>query len=157
MLSGTCLGIRGEPRPQGRPLVVDAELPGLASKAAVELHCIMRGSPCGNHAITRLAALLENGSFTTAEEPQQTRPHRFMDPTATLVVADAMKQTFVDPPTDVDGVLQKAAEVSKALRNPPNEKEELSQLQRFCISLSRLASSQLDAIGESTPTHPYRR
>jgi len=140
-----------------RPIlqVLDAELPLLASEAAIEIDCAIRREGCGFAATKQLAHLLRN----SLELTETNTVRSFMDLPTTAMVGKAMKDS--EWTTGFTTLEQLAAEAWKVADNlgpePKDEDNSLMKLRAFCVALARCASAYRQSVLQQGSSHPCRK
>lgn len=142
----------------GEIRALDADLPFLASEAAVDLANLRYGKSQRMEAIRRLADLLRNsikkGSLGALSRSQ-------MDPAALVIVGGAVVESRSTDQSSqkVDDLLATALDIAEFLsrENMQEDPDKLEEAMNFCAALSRAAIAYRRSIRDLRPSHPFRR
>lgn len=139
-----------------RPL--DADLPMLASQAAIELDGLILGHQQPLAAAAQLASRLQQ----SIPDDRSPLPKSLASPAFSLLSEAMVRGGVTDqPPTSVDELIREASRIARQLRGPEDpgdsDKSRLRQLRDFCIALSRCSAAYQRSIHELRPPHPFRR
>ena len=142
---------------KGRILhAVDADLPLIAAKAAVELDMLAAERPTDMASVQILIEMLQNSVVY-----EEAAPKSFLDAsTVTLMNYAITSSNWSTAPTTVSDVACQAAKIAETLNKAVQEKGPkavIAKLRNFCIALSRCASSYRHSVFSSRPRHPFRR
>lgn len=136
---------------------VDADLPFLASEAAIDLDNLRSGVSGELGAVRRLAERLKNSMPSSANQENA----RALDPATLVVLGEAVTVLW---PTDhsqrkVDELLAKAAEIADFLSGEllTEDSGKLDSARSFCVALSRAALTYRKSLRDLRPSHPFRR
>jgi hypothetical protein len=129
---------------------LDAELPIVASEAAIEIDCALRGKQCGRAAINRLADLLSN----SVEVRRGVVAKSLMDFPTVAVVGRAVRDSKWNPSVrTVDELVKEAKEIAGTLRmRTPAERS-----RAFCVALARCAASYRQSVFQQAGAHQHRK
>ncbi len=135
--------------------VLDAGLPLIAAKAAVELDRFAADSTEELPSVGILAKLIEN----SVDAAQGSSPKSLMDPSTITVMSYAIENSewsSSSPPTTVSELAKIALKIGKSLSNADSNSD-ISKLREFCVALSRCSANyRLSIFGTKAP-HPFRR
>ncbi|MGH9959022.1 MAG: hypothetical protein ACREBC_18145, partial [Pyrinomonadaceae bacterium] len=135
----------------------------VASNAAVEFDCYLRGRQFGFDAVTQLASYLQSEIKEVNEPPT---PSSLLNPSVAVVMSRAIRLSNwpTKEITTVADLVSKANEISKELQSSedlldetPTTETTVQKLRDFCVALSKAAAEQRHSIEDTIPDHPYRR
>jgi hypothetical protein len=136
----------------------DPDLPLLASQAAIELQCLLRGDPKPSlRAVQRLGDRLE-ASFRRPENG--TVQIRAADPSTVCLVHTALNEVkWAGPVKTLDELFSHATKLAEGLRTsePSSEPQGLVRIRDFCAALARCATAFRRSPYFGRPGNPYRR
>lgn len=136
---------------------LDADLPFLASEAAIDLDNLRSGTSDELDAVRRLAARLKNS--VAKSSPAQT-PHTAMDPATLMVLGEAVTVSAAQGVTSqkVEDLLVKAGEIADFLSGErlTDEPGKLDTALLFCVALSRAALAYGKSLRDLRPSHPFQ-
>lgn len=136
---------------------VDADLPFLASEAAIDLDNLHSGTYTEVDAVRRLAERLKNSVPSRYDHANR----RVLDPATLIVLGEAVTVSLwnEESPQKVDELLAKAAEIADFLSGDELTKnpEKLNSARNFCVALSRAALAYRKSLRDLRPPHPFRR
>jgi len=141
--------------------ILDAGLSLVASKAAIEIDCLLLGRKFGFEAVNQLARLLENSVEVTEGAG---KAQSLMDAPTVSAVDKAMSDSewAAGELTTIDQLVAEAAKIagvaSGVVSGSETKKESLEKLRAFCVALARCASAYRQSIfDEQKPVHRYRK
>lgn len=142
--------------PTGRLRALDPNLPFLAARAAIELDNIMLRRSATTEAISALAFVLRSST-----ELNSSSQCSLLDPITVETLTDALSETHGKPITTIAMLVEQAralvVSLMKASEVGQQDDQRLRELRLFCIALSRITSSHLQANYESSRSqHPHR-
>lgn len=134
----------------------------VASNAAVEFDCYLRGRQFGFDAVTQLASYLQSEIKEVNEPPT---PSSLLNPSVAVVMSRAINSSNWAPIiTTVADLVNQAKEISKELQSSEALLDKatateatVQKLRDFCVALSKAAAEQRHSIEDTIPYHPYRR
>ena len=128
--------------------VLDADLPYIASEAAVEIDNIIAGHSEDPTAFKELARRL-NRSFGDPPSPDQ--PKYMVDAGTLTVVDEAIRRTGGEPTANLSDVVKRAVRLA-ALSDPwsGEHKSDLEWALAFCLALSRATARYRSALRRET-------
>lgn len=136
----------------------DPDLSLLASQAAIELQCVLRGDKNGSlKAVQRLGDRLE-ASFRRSDNG--TVQSRAADPsTACLVHTTLNEVKWAGSVTTLDELVSHATKLAESLRTSEtsSEPQGLVRIRDFCATLARCATAFRRSPYFGRPANPYRR
>ena len=136
----------------------DPDLPLLASQAAIELQCVLRGDQNTSlKAVQRLGDRLE-ASFRRSDNG--TVRNRAADPSTVCLVRTALNEVeWAGSVTTLEELVSHATKLAESLRasQPSSEREGLVRIRDFCATLARCAAAFLRSLYFGRPANPYRR
>ena len=132
------------------------QLSHVASDAAVELDCHIRGKGFGFTSVEKLAEYLES-EIEGIDQPSNLSS--LLNPSVAVVMGRALdKANWAHDVKTVDELVQQAAVVSKSLhRRGETGADTLPKLRAFCVELSKAAAEQCHSLVDGLPHHPFRR
>jgi len=135
--------------------VLDADLPYIASEAAVEIDNLIAGHSEEPTAFKDLVRRLDRsfGDSALSEEP------RYMVDAGTLTVVDeAIRRAGGGATPNLSDVVKRAVEIA-ALPDPQSAEHrgDFEWALDFCLALSRAAAAYRRSIYDLQPKHPFRR
>lgn len=140
---------------------LDADLPFLSSRAAIELDNVVLGRPTELSSVKALVRRLSN-SFEPIHETAT--PRSLMDPATLTVVSRAISGSqWTSKLTTVDQLVTEAWNLTSSMkkssedRTSTPEKQVLERMRDFCVALSKCAASYRKTIHAARPVHRYRR
>lgn len=133
-----------------------SQLSHVASDAAVELDCHIRGKGFGFTSVEKLAEYLES-EIEGIDQPSNLSS--LLNPSVAVVMGRALDNAnWAHDVKTVDQLVQQAAVVSKSLhRMGETGADTLPKLRAFCVELSKAAAEQCHSLVDSLPHHPFRR
>jgi hypothetical protein len=145
-------------QPISRLRVLDADLPLLASHAAIELENIIQDVDREFDAMRQLAERLAN----SVQTDQRTAAFRsLMDPPTTVILNNALVASKLPAKTTSEQLAQVAQEIASQLQQLPTqtklEHDHLARLRDFCLAISSLTAAYQRSILDLRPTHPFRK
>jgi len=132
---------------------MDEDLPSLASHAAIELDDLIRNRRTSVDAIQRLATVLSESVIRIAR-----RRSSSLNPTTAVVVNRAISEATGARGESLSDIVVSTDRIAKLLRGAKNTKrrrEQLEQLQAFCLALARHASAA-DRLPHDKPEQSVR-
>jgi hypothetical protein len=136
----------------------DPDLPLLASQAAIELQCVLRGDKNGSlKAVQRLGDRLE-ASFRRSGNG--TVLSRAADPSMVCLVHTALNEVkWAGPVTTLDELFSHATKLAESLRTSESSSEPqgLVRVRDFCAALARCAAAFRRSPYFGRPANPHRR
>ncbi|MBI3880638.1 MAG: hypothetical protein HY301_11330 [Verrucomicrobia bacterium] len=138
---------------------VEPSLPMLATRAAVELDALRRGSPGSMDAVQELSELLKNSFDQEYENEGTHRSGSLLDPSTMVLVGRALETIPDKRVTKVSDVQEMMREVAVWLdASAANAGAQHAEVLRdFCLALARGASSHHRDFRDEGSTHPYCR
>lgn len=146
-------------KPKSRVLrALDADVPLLATRAAIELDRLIENDDIGLVNVYKLASLLQESSVRVGSTKNP-----LMDPATVTVMNHAITGSgFGSEMVRVDELIAKSFEIAGKLSSAETEnkiessKEDLKKLKKFCMILSNLSASYRQSVFGNTTLHPNR-
>ena len=134
----------------------EADLSGLASKAAIEIDNVILGLGKKQDAIRRLAKRL---SQSLDETIKGTECRSLMNPTAVSIMGRAINKGATTKIASVEQIIVEAKQIADTLCkfNSSSSKEQLEEIRTFCVALSMSAASHHVSIANVRPKHHFRK
>jgi len=149
------VGVNQNGNPNRRILgALDADLPLLATRAAIELDRLLAGEDIGLESVTTLADLLAGSAEAQPGQPARS----VMDP-ATITVMNRVISDYYEKPQSLAELAQRSLDIAKSFpttHSSSPEKSKLENLRQFCIALSMYAASYRQSLFGSGVKHPFR-
>lgn len=133
-----------------------SQLSHVASDAAVELDCHIRGKGFGFTSVEKLAQYLDS-EIEGIDQPSNLSS--LLNPSVAVVMGRALDMAnWANDVKTVDQLVQQAAVVSNSLhRSGETGADTLPKLRAFCVELSKAAAEQRHSLVDDLPRHPFRR
>jgi len=138
-----------------RPL--NADLPLLASQAAVEIEALIAQKPIGSRAVQQLARVVED---SLGRPPGSDSTPGALDPVTLAVFARALSIQHSEKPLQtVADLVTEAWRISTTLQQTGQglDSDAWRRMRSFCVALADCAASYFQSLKDLRPSHPYKR